>query len=275
MPDVPTIKELVDKLRMPEWRKRSVLVFRGTGVNAWHYYPFLKNFSLAELSEFPAIYGVSGGAAIVWFYTLAQRRLFDDRVSGCFDDVIRSTMNASGWARRVGRVLQRQAPYDAADIDRFLSALPNQDATTQTFAEAPLAANFSVVAHELRGDELRIINARTHPTTRILDVLSRAGSLSPPDAAQLGGDVISDFDFAGASVKRALQQHLDRHHAEHQIYQVNIRRDAVEDRTVFVKVCGDRLPRCSQAMDLLLLFLGLPNSHYRTTFERRYPLATS
>jgi hypothetical protein len=264
-------KELVEKLRLPEWRRQSVLVFRGTGVNAWHYYPFLKNFSLAELSEFPAIYGVSGGAAIVWFYALAQRRLFDDSVGNRFDAIIRSTMNEPGLATRIGRVLHSRAPYDAHDIDRFLSSLPEKAALGQTFAECPLP-NFAVVAHELLRDELRIIDARTHPRTRILDVLARAGSLSTGDAAQLGGDVISDFDFAGGSVKRAFQQHLDRAHPGQQIYQVNIRRDAVEDRTVFVKVCGDRLPRCAQAMDLLLLLAGLPNTHYRTTFERRYPL---
>src|SRR5262245_48122302 len=88
--------ELIAQLRSQDSRERSVLVFRGTGVNAWHYYPFLRHFSLQELSQFAAIYGVSGGAAIVWFYTLAQSGLFDEATGLDFDRIIRKTMNERG-----------------------------------------------------------------------------------------------------------------------------------------------------------------------------------
>lgn len=122
--EAKTTKEYVARLRSGEWRKRSVLVFRGTGLNAWHYYSFLKNFSLSELSEFAAIYGVSGGAAIVWFYVLAQCSLFDDAAGRNFDRIIRSTMNAPGLRARLRRIVRRQLPYNEEDIGRFLSSLP-------------------------------------------------------------------------------------------------------------------------------------------------------
>ena len=97
-----------------------------------------------------------------------------------------------------------------------------------------------------------------------------------PETARGGQELqfVSDFDFAGGPVKRAFQRHLETHQGQRRIYQVNMIRDAVDNGTVFVKVCADRLPRVSQAMDLVLLFLGLPNSHYRTTFEKSYPLMT-
>jgi hypothetical protein len=275
-PDAGTTREFVARLGSRAWRERSVLVFRGTGLNAWHYYSFLKNFSLSELSEFAAIYGVSGGAAIVWFYVLAQCGLFDDAAGKNFDRIIRSTMNASGLGARMRRVVRQQLPYDEEDVARFLSSLPATEARNLTFAESKLP-NFKVVAHDKRSDSLLLINAHTHPKARVLDVLSQAGTprtlhteTAGPDE---GAQVISDFDFAGGAIKRAFQHHLETCQAQRRIYQVNMIRDAVEDGTVFVKVCADRMPRVSQAMDLVLLFLGLPNSHYRTTFEKSYPLA--
>jgi len=270
-----TTKEYVARLRSREWRKRSVLVFRGTGLNAWHYYSFLKNFSLTELAEFAAIYGVSGGAAIVWFYVLAQCSLFDDTVGPNFDRIIRSTMNAPGLRARLRRIVRRKLPYNDADISRFLSSLPVKQATNLTLAESALR-NFTVVAHDKRNDELLLLDAHTHPRLRVLDVLAQAGTpsdLDPETAGRSeGAPLISDFDFAGPAVKRAFQRHLDCHRAR--IYQVNMLRDGVANGTVFVKVCADRMPRWSQAMDLAFLFFGLPNSHYRTTFEKSYTLAT-
>ena len=273
--EAKTTKEYVARLRSAEWRKRSVLVFRGTGLNAWHYYSFLKNFSLSELSEFAAIYGVSGGAAIVWFYVLAQCSLFDDAAGRNFDRIIRSTMNAAGLRARLRRIVRRQLPYNEEDICRFLSSLPAKKARNLTLAESALR-NFTVVAHDKRNDELLLLTAHTHPDSRMLDVLSQAGTPSGLDpTARRGGEapVISDFDFAGGAVKQAFQCHLETHRAHLTVYQVNMLRDALEEGTVFVKVCADRMPRWSQAMDLVLLFLGLPNSHYRTTFETSYPLA--
>jgi hypothetical protein len=270
-----TTKEYVARLRSRDGRERSVLVFRGTGLNAWHYYSFLKNFSLSELSEFAAIYGVSGGAAIVWFYVLAQRGLFDDAKGTNFDQIIRSTMNASGVRARLQRIVRRQLPYNEEDVGRFLASLPAKEARNLTFAEGVLP-NLTVVAHDKLNDRLLLIDAHTHPKANVLDVLSQAGTprtLHPETARQHDeSQFISDFDFAGGAVKRAFQRHLETHQAQRCIYQVNMLRDAVENGTVFVKVCADRMPRCSQAMDLALLFLGLPNSHYRTTFEKSYSL---
>ena len=274
--EAKTTKEYVARLRSREWRERSVLVFRGTGLNAWHYHSFLRNFSLSELSEFAAIYGVSGGAAIVWFYVLAQCSLFDDAAGRNFDRIIRSTMNAPGLWVRMLRIARRQLPYNEEDIGRFLSSLPAKEARDLAFAASALP-NFTVVAHDQRNDALLLLDAHTHPEARVLDVLTQAGTpraTHPESALQRGeAQVISDFDFAGGAVKRAFQRHLESHAANLRIYQVNMLRDGVENGTVFVRVCADRMPRWSQAMDLVLLFLGLPNAHYRTTFEKSYSLA--
>ena len=256
-----TAADLVAQLRSQECRQRSVLVFRGTGVNAWHYYPFLKHFSLAELSDFAGIYGMSGGAAIVWFYVLAPTGLFDEAVGRDFDHVIRTTMNQRGAFARVARVLRRQFPYSEEDVERFLSALPAGAAREQTLAALPLR-NFCIVAHDKHANCLRTLDAATHPGARVIDLLSRAGTPHADDAA------VSDFDFAGGDVKREFQRLLDVRHPGLTVYQVNMLREGVSERTVFVRSCADRFPRWSQALDLALLFAGLPNSHYRATFER-------
>ena len=269
-----TTKEYVARLRSRDWRERSIIVFRGTGLNAWHYYPFLKNFSLRQLSEFAAIYGVSGGAAMVWFYVLAQCGLFHATGQN-FDRIIRSTMNASGLRTRLRRVLRGQPPYDEEDIRRFLSSLPATEARHLTFAESRLP-NFTVVAHDKRNDGLLLIDARTDPKANVLDVLSQAGTPRklPREGTTQCADlqIVSDFDFASRSVKRAFQLHLETHQAPRHVYQVNMLRDGVENETVFVKVCAYRMPRWSQAIDVALLFLGLPNFHYRAAFEKTYPL---
>jgi hypothetical protein len=259
--------ELIAQLRSQDSREQSVLVFRGTGVNAWHYYPFLRHFSLQELSQFAAIYGVSGGAAIVWFYTLAQSGLFDEAAGLDFDRIIRKTMNERGPLARFARLARRQFPYSDEDVERFLAALPAGPAREHTLADVRLP-NFAVVAHDKRNDGLVILDRRSHPQARVLDVLARAGT--PSDAAPhaASAPAVSDFDFAGANVKRAFAQHLDRCHSGLRVFQVNMRRSGVDGRTVFVRACADRFPRWSQVMDLLLLFAGLPNPHYRATWAR-------
>ena len=261
-----TAPELVSRLRQRAWRERSVIVFRGTGVNAWHYYPFLRNFTLAEFADFAAVYGVSGGAAVVWFHVLALTGLFDDAVHREYDRIIRATMNEHGFLQRVGRLFRRRFPYSAADVARFLAALPAEEARRQTLAEVPLA-NFSIVAHDTAADALLLVNARTHPDARVIDMLARAGTPQ--------GEIVSDFDFAPGHVKRAFAQHLQARHPGCNVYQVNLLRDAVDSRTVFVKACGDRFPRAAQALDFGLLFAGVPNPRYRSAFERSQLLSAA
>jgi hypothetical protein len=267
-----TASELVARLRSRDWRRRSVIVFRGTGVNAWHYYPFLRNFALDDMADFAAIYGMSGGAAMVWFHVLALTGSFDDAVHREFDRIIRGTMNARGFAARLSRLVHGRFPYEVEDVARFLGALPDEAARRQTLAEVPLA-NFSLVAHDLAADRLVIIDGRTHPHERVIDMLARGGTpqAHSPDPFA-AGSIVSDFDFAPAHVKRAFQAHLKSCHEGATVYQVNLVREATDRGTVFVKACGDRFPRVGQALDLGLLFAGLPNPRYRSTFERSQPL---
>src|SRR5579859_6233049 len=58
----PAIDTIAEHTSSPEARANTVLVLSGTGVNMWHYYQFLRQFSLQALSEFSHIYGISGGA---------------------------------------------------------------------------------------------------------------------------------------------------------------------------------------------------------------------
>jgi hypothetical protein len=269
-----TATDLVARLRMQAWRRQSVIVFRGTGVNAWHYYPFLRNFTLAELGDFAAIYGVSGGAAIVWFHVLALTGLFDDTVYREFDHIIRATMNERGFAARFGRLVHRRFPYSVDEVYRFLAALPAPEARRQTLSQVALP-NFSIVAHDVAADRLLIIDGATHPDAPMIELLARAGtpqSRSQRQEASAGLEGVSDFDFAPGHVKRDFQQHLLARHAGCNVYQVNLLRDGVDRHTVFIKACGDPFPRVSQALDFGLLFTGLPNPRYRVTFERSQPL---
>jgi hypothetical protein len=159
------------------------------------------------------------------------------------------------------------------DVHRFLAALPKAEGRRQTFSQVPLT-NLAVVAHDAAADRLLIIDAGTHPDAPMLDILARAGTPQSRSRGR-GGDarqVISDFDFAPAHVKRQFQQYLAARHEGRSVFQVNLRRSGVDRRTVFIKACGDRFPRVAQALDLGLLFAGLPNPRYRMTFERTQPL---
>ena len=103
-------KNLLKELAQRDRRREAVLVFRGTGFNIWHYLPFLRNFSLNELSEFQALYAVSGASLLLWLYCLIERGTITDSVAAEYDTVMRRSA-------RYGMLLWTSCGSSATAID--------------------------------------------------------------------------------------------------------------------------------------------------------------
>jgi hypothetical protein len=255
-------------------RERAVLVLRGTGLNIWHYQGFLKNFSLQELAEFRAIYGISGGAVALWFYVLGHLGLFDETVVVDFDRLMRSVMNHYNLVTRLWKMATKTHAYQAEDNLRLLLLLTSPKAAHQTLRDFPLP-NFSVVAHEQISDSLLLIDAEAYPHFSIPKVLSYVVTTSAttkgiPLVARepYQGLSISDFDFANTKTKQQFRHFLSTKHSSDRVFQINILRSGSEANTTYVKVSTDRSPRIRQAFDFILFFLGIPNRRYLETYLR-------
>jgi hypothetical protein len=269
------ITSRLSRLRDDDERRKTVLVFRGTGLNAWHYYPFLKNFTLGDLQQFHWIYGVSGGAATLWFYVLSQLELFDDTVAMDCDRILRATMNRNGFARRFGRFITGRVVYDAHDIYAYLSSLIDRNVSCMTFGDCPLT-NFSVVGHDSLADRLVIIDARTHGSWPILETLACTGakwsSRSRFPSALSPRVHLSDFDYARPPIRAEFREYLARQHANDPVIQLNVIKNGRAGNSELVKVSADRFPKLSQCWDFGSLLFGIPNGRYYAAYRREIAL---
>jgi hypothetical protein len=270
---IPSLKEL----RSRSGRENAVLVLRGTGLNCWHYYPWLRQFEPEELAEFRAIYGISGGAVVLWFYCMACEGHFDPALVPRFDRLMRRLMNRYDPVQRVRRMLSGSYPYDMEDGYRILTRLVSPKALEQTFHDFSLR-NFSVVGYDERSERLLLLNAETAPQFALSRVLSYVVTTSiawgRPFCArpEYHGTLLADYEFACPQIKQQFRDHLRTQHAENRIYQINIMRNRDDGNMRFVKVCADSFPKMGQAYDFLLFFLGIANSRYYQAFARGSPL---
>lgn len=250
-------------------RQRSVLILRGTGLNAWHYYPFLRAFSIQDLLDFRAIYGVSGGAPVFWMHLLGHDGLFREPTTIDYDEHLRRQMNRQGLWNRLLRVVKGRFPYTWTDNLAVLQAFLPEPALTHCLKD--LAVPLRVVAHDADRDRLCLIDHTTHPNLPVARLVCAAGAPRSEASTPIWEDAgqsltISDFDFAPRHVKQQFREHLETQHGDTDLYHVNIMRSGVSGRTHYVRVCLDRWPRIAQKYDLAALFIGLPSGRYYRAF---------
>ena len=253
------IPELQEKVR----REKSVLIFYGTGVSIWHYYPFLQQFSLRQLQDFRAIYGISGGAVCLWFYVFSLVGLFDDRRISMFDVEIRS-LNDEALLHRLSKFIANQYVYDPTRLIHRIESFACPKARTIQFSEYPLS-NFTAIGYDDINSRPIFLNAESHPRLPMVDAMA---SLSLPSnifgrklckPIAYGGFSISDIDFAGRNVRRAVVSDLKRKHTQDDIYICNIFFGKRDGNTTYIDCGHDRFPRLGQIFDLTLFLLNIQN----------------
>lgn len=265
----------LDELKHESRRRESVLVFRGTGFNIWHYFPFLTQFSLEELAQFRAIYGISGASLLLWLYCLLEQKLVPPSVAARYDAAMRHGLNRDSWIPRTFRLLSGRYPYWAEDFLKVFQRLAPSPACDQTFAQLPLP-RLKIVAEDRFRQQLLILDAEQFPAFSIGEVISRAATwgniFGRPfcHRTPYHGLLIGDFDFSGKPVRGQFRDHLRTRHPEAQIYQVNLFRTLRRGPEQFVRICYDRLPRAWQLIDFSMFYFGIPNSRYRRTASRQW-----
>jgi hypothetical protein len=267
-------KDMSEQLKQKDQRRQAVLVFRGTGFNIWHYLPFLRNFSLKELSEFRALYAVSGASLLLWLYCLMERGGITGSVAAEYDAVMRRSPRY-GLLRRTARVLTGRYPYSAEEFMNVLRGLAPAHASDQTLAQLPLE-RLSFVAQEESRKQLLVLNAECFPSFSIGEVICRVVTWSKIFGRPFcyrtpyRGMLIGDFDFADKRVKNQFREYLRTKHPGAPIYQINLFRAMEREPDRFVRVCYDRFPRIWQVIDFGFFYFGIPNGRYLNTALRKW-----
>jgi hypothetical protein len=267
---------LLKELAKRDQRRESVLVFRGTGFNIWHYFPFLRNFSLTELSEFQALYAISGASLLLWLYCLMERGIITTSVAAQYDVVMRKSPRY-GLLRRTARLVAGQHPYSAGEFMNVLRGLAPAPASEETLAQLPLE-RLSFVAQDESCKELLVLNQQCFPSLSIGEVISRVVTWSNifgrPFCYRTPycGMLIGDFDFADKRVKNQFREYLRNKHPQASIYQINLFRTSEHKRDQFVRICYDRFPRLGQVVDFGTFYFGIPNRRYLNTASRTLTL---
>jgi hypothetical protein len=265
-------KNLLKELAQRDRRREAVLVFRGTGFNIWHYFPFLRNFSLKELSEFQALYAISGASLLLWLYCLMERGMITSSVAAEYDVVMRKSPRY-GLLRRTARLLAGRHPYSAGEFMNVLRGLAPSPASEETLGQLPLE-RLSFVAQDESRKQLLVLNPECFPSLSIGEVISRVVTRSNifgrPFCYRTPycGMLIGDFDFADKRVKNQFREYLRDKHPRAPIYQINLFRTSERKPDRFVRICYDRFPRLWQVIDFGSFYFGIPNRRYLNTASR-------
>ncbi len=107
----------VDKLA----RKSTVLVVCGTGTNAWHPYGFLRQFSMEELLDFKAIFGISGGSCTYYARIMESRGSFSDERIAQFDEIWSRHLNRGDVTDKVIRLVSGRYLFHTQDLHRAMA----------------------------------------------------------------------------------------------------------------------------------------------------------
>lgn len=267
------ISHFLQKLKSTQERQRSVLVLNGTGVNFWHYRALLSHFTLAQLCEFSAIYSISGAGGGLMFYVLEQMGELQSKRMRRVDFYLRKNLNHRGLGQRIYSLFKKDFVYATSDLRRFAQDLISADAAKMAYQDFPLK-NFSMLAHDEEKNQLLML--RPEKDLRpMLDLFCSAGLPrrigNRPFCQGLPGLFVSDYDFAGITVKKEFQRHLKEKHADQHIYHLNIYFSAGKQGASYVKASRARYPRFEQFTDFLLAFLNIPNSNPARTYFKKLP----
>jgi hypothetical protein len=266
----PAWEDALETLKEERTRREAVLVFRGTGLNIWHYYSFLRNFSLKELCQFRAIYAISGASLLLWLYCMMEQGVISDSVAVNYDAVMRRSLNRHGLLQRTARLLTSRYAYSAADFVSVFRGLMPIDACDRTLGQFPIE-RMNVVAQEESRKELLVFSSERFARFSIAELISRAVTWSEMlgrpfcDRTPYMDLTIGDFDFADRNVHDQFRHHLHAQHPGALIYQINLFKSTERGPDRFVRVCEDRFPRLWQIVDFGFFYFGIPNSRYRNT----------
>lgn len=270
----PDKDDVLETLKEESARRDAVLIFRGTGLNIWHYYSFLGNFSLKELSQFRAVYAVSGASLLLWLYCMIEQGVISDSVAANYDAVMRRNLNRHGLLQRTARLLASRYPYSAADFLNVFRGLMPAAACERTLGQFPIE-RMNIVAQEESRKELLVFSSERCAAFSIAELISRAVTWSeifgrPFCRRTPYRDLmIGDFDFAGRNVHDQFRRHLHTQHPGAPIYQINLFKSRERRPDRFVQVCGDRFPRLWQLIDFAFFYFGIANPRYRNTALNR------
>jgi hypothetical protein len=254
---------IIPELQDASHRRNSVLMLYGTGVSMWQYYPFLRQFTLSQLETFDHIYGISGGAACLWYYVLSHIGLFHEDKINTFDSELRS-LNEISLVRRIGRLIGNKYVYETSELARGIERFASPEARRLRFADFPLS-NFTAIGFDYVKGAPVYLNRVSYPDLAMGDAMS---ALSFPRIAfgrklcrpiEFAGLSISDFDFAPASIREETLERLKNEHATKKIYIANVFYSRQSPRAQYLKCGHDSCPRTGQLIDLILLLLNVRN----------------
>jgi hypothetical protein len=260
----------VDVLEEEEARRQTVLWLRGTGINAWHYYGFLRHFSLEQLGQFRRIICVSGGAAVFWIYVLSLMNHFDEMLIDRYDETLRCVMNRNGILHRTVRVLSLRSPYLASQQLALLAELVSKEAFAWTWGQFPLK-NFRVlVAMGTAG--YREFGEDADAGLQVASVVAIGGTSSTGQDLRIAGLEAGcfDFEYATASRRKAYQRDLIERFPRDRKLIINTRLQVLHasGNCSYVCVSPDKYPGVMRALDSTRLFLNMPSRRYRGVFRR-------
>lgn len=264
------LQDTYKKLSSKEERKRSVLVFQGTGACFWYHYPFLRKFTLEELNDFAAIYGVSGGGMCVWLYGVRNLCNFETR-SKEFGAIAKRTLANRPFIRRLKYALENKFIYETQGlVDQVKNYVPDE-VMQLPFSQFSLK-NFNSVIHELKKNKFEIVNHISHPNLPV-SLVTIAGvyprtirgrnifkGLEFPDLS------VSDADFAPPELKKQFREFLNTSYPDKTIYHLNLFKNEIRKNHVFIKTSRGRFPIVGQLLDLLLPALGISSKRYQRAF---------
>jgi hypothetical protein len=247
-----------------EERRNTVLLLAGTGLNFWIYYPILKNFSIAELNEFEAVYTISGGSIMTWVYSLShQEGGFRRHLIDHFDNLFRSHMNEGSVGRRVFKLFKGKSIYSSAKLRRFMTSFVSPRGAQQSFREFDMQ-NLHIVGHDIAGGTYRVFSRETTPDENVASVVASVVTPQkllnrPFTRAMKGYESLSDFDFAPSHVRSRFFKDLHERYPDKRIVVLNIMKNEVKGKFELVRIPAQKFPRIAQIQDLARVFFDISN----------------
>jgi hypothetical protein len=265
-----TIMPFVNSLDEEEVRRGTVLWLRGTGINAWHYYGFLQQFSLEQLGQFRRIICVSGGAAVFWIYVLSLGGHFDERIVDHYDEILRCVMNRGSILCRAGRILSFRSPYLASQQLALLAELVSKESFEWTLSQFPLR-NFRVLVARGNTGYREFGEGDADGALQVASVIAIGGTPSTGQNLQISGIEADcfDFEYATAKYRKAYQRELIARFPEERKLILNTELQVLDagGNCLYLCVSPDKYPGLMRGLDSARLLLNLPSGRYRKVFH--------
>jgi hypothetical protein len=242
---------------------RPVIVLYGSGINFWQYYPYLHQLPLKLLAHCSSIYGISGGAACIWYRVLAEiGHLAPERIKN-YDEALR-LLNHGSTCARFGRFFRNAYVYDAQELAENTATFTTAAARNMPLAEFPLR-NFCAVSYDPLNDRVVFVRAADHPTIRMGDLIASVtlprfwGKRRLCLGIPFDGMSLSDLDFAPRPLRRAATAAIKNAHPGEPVFILNLFKGTRQGEIRYVNCSLFRFPRLRQIWDFLLFWANCQN----------------